>query len=175
MKIFYNTLACFLQIGLYGCMDYVKLEEESTLGDSYRFAPAIDSKNISPHPMRLVETIGVGKDCRGVVFQVPPIEDRNKTDRLYYLWFLDNKLVGPRFTIEPESRNSAIISFEINQQFLLSHFESRIPNDFFNRPHVIEIFVSDVEYTIPEARYPDEAKNHEDYAYWIVSFSNDPC
>lgn len=176
MKKLYPSMACFLHFCLSGCMDYVKLEGDATLGETYRFSPVIDAKHLSPHPSRLVETIGVGKNCRGVVFQVPPIEDRNKKDRLYYLWFLDNKLAWPQAVIEPESRNSAIISFHIDQQFLLSHFETKIPSDFFNRLHVIDFFVSDVAYTIPESRYVDDtSKYNEDYAYWVVTFNNDPC
>lgn len=176
MKKNYRALACFLQIILSGCTDYVKLDHDESLDERHRFSPIIDTKHISPHPSRLVETIGVGKNCRGVVFQVPPIEDYNKKDRLFYLWFIDDKLALPQSIILPSSRSSAIITLHIDQQFLLSHFETKIPSDFFNRIHVIEFFVSDVEYTIPESRYiEDLKKSNEDYAYWIVSFNNDPC
>jgi hypothetical protein len=179
MKEIYQIISCLFYLSLHGCIDYVKLEKDSTLGETYHFAPVIDTKHLSPHPSRLVETIGVGKNCRGVVFQVPPIEDRNRKDRLYYLWFLDNRLARPQSIVEPEARDSAIITFHIDQQFLLSHFETKIPHDFFDRLHVIDFFISDMEYTIPESRYIDDTKTHEkehsDYTYWIVSFSNDPC
>ncbi len=149
------------------------------LGDTFRFPPTIDAKHLSPHPSRLVDAISVGKNCKGQLFKVPPIEDRNRKDRLYYLWFIDNKLAWPQSIIEPEYRNDAIITLNIDEQFLLSHFETKIPHDFFSRQHVIDFIVSDVEYTIPESRYIDNAKanekEHSDYVYWIVSFSNDPC
>ncbi|HXW52608.1 MAG TPA: hypothetical protein VEL47_00755 [Myxococcota bacterium] len=165
-----------LALSLCACVDYIKIAEDNTLGETFRFAPVIDTKHLSPHPSRLYETISVGKNCHGVVFLVPPIQDRNKKDRLYYLWFLDNRLAGPRSIIEPEARSSAVVSLRIDQQFLLSHFETKIPGNFFGRTHVVEFFVSDVDYIIPESRLPNEAKkSNEDYAYWIVSFSNDPC
>lgn len=179
MKILFPAVAYFLHICLSGCMDYVKLEEDTMLGDKNRFPPVIDTKHLSPHPSRLVDTISVGKNCKGQVFRVPPIEDRNAKDHLYYLWFIDNKLALPRAIIEPESREAAIPALNINAQFLLSHFENKIPADFFNQKHVIDFFVSDVDYKIPESRYIDDAKTnekeHSDYAYWIVSFSNEPC
>jgi hypothetical protein len=177
--ILVSTMACFLHVFTSGCLDYLKMEENHNVGDNYRFPPLIDVKYLSPHPSRLVDAISVGKNCKGQVFKVPPIEDRNKKDRLYYLWFIDNKLAWPQSVIEPESRESAIITLNIDEQFLLSHFETKIPKDFFDRLHVIDFFISDVEYTIPESRLIDDKKNnekeHSDYAYWIVSFSNDPC
>jgi hypothetical protein len=179
MKAISLPLACVLHICSSGCIDYVKLENELTLGDSFSFPPVIDTRHLYPHPSRLVNAISVGKKCKGQAFKVPPIEDRNKKDRLYYLWFLDNKLAWPQSIIESESREDAIITLNIDEQFLLSHFETKIPKDFFSRSHVIDFFVSDMEYTIPESRYIDDATNnekaHSDYAYWIVTFSNDPC
>jgi hypothetical protein len=82
--------------------------------------------------------------------------------------------------IKPEPKNTVIARLYIDEQFLMSHYNNKIPKDFFERLHVIELFVSDVEYTIPESRYIDDEKEnnekeHSDYAYWIVSFSNDPC
>lgn len=179
MKTLYGMMAYLLHVCLSGCTDYVKLDEDAILGEIHSFPPVIDTKHLSPHPSRLVDTISVGKNCKGQVFKVPPIEDRNKKDRLYYLWFLDNKLAWPQSIIEPESRDTGIITLNIDEQFLLSHFETKIPKDFFNRMHVIDFYISDVEYTIPESRYIDDTNNseieHGDYAYWIVSFSNDPC
>lgn len=179
MKKLYLALACLLQVFFVGCLDYVKLEDESVLNETYSFPPIIDTQYLSPHPSTLVNAISVGKNCKGQVFRVPPIKDRNLKDRLYYLWFLDNRLALPQSTIEPEFRDSGIITLTIDEQFLLSHFETKLPKDFFNRAHVIEFFVSDVAYTIPDSRYIDKAKQdgkeHGDYAYWIVSFSNDPC
>lgn len=174
-----SVSACFLHVLLGGCIDYIQLEETQGMGNKHRFPPSIDVEHLSPHPSRLTEAISVGKNCKGQMFIVPPIEDRNQKDRLYYLWFIDNKLARQRSVIEPESRDSAIITLNIDEQFLLSHFETKIPKDFFERLHVIDFFVSDVDYVIPETRYIDDKKynkkDHSDYAYWIVSFSNDPC
>jgi hypothetical protein len=158
-------IACHCLCLLSGCLDFI---------DVKTLPLVIDYKYLSPNPTLLTETIGVGKNCNGVVFTVPPIKGLSQNDRLYYLWFLDNRLVKPQAFIKAESRNFAI-TFRLDHHFLLSHFESKIPNDFFNRPHVIEILVSDMEYTIPESRYQADAKKNEDYAYWIISFNNDPC
>src|SRR5262249_47982439 len=139
------------------------------------FAPNFDARYLSPHASRLVEPIGVGKNCRGIVFQVPRIRYRHKTARLYYLWFLDNDLARSGI-IEPESRDSAIISFHVDHQLLISHFEAKIPKDYFDRLHVVYFYVSDTEYGIHGTRYIDETKeSNEDYAYWIVDFNNDAC
>jgi hypothetical protein len=177
MQKFILVLACFLQVSMSGCMDYVKLEDVSMLGDAYRFPPIIDNKHLSPHPSRLIEP-SVHKTCKGQTFKVPPIEDPNRKDRLYYLWFLDNKL-ALESVIEPESRSDAIITLTIDQQFLLSHFENRFPDNFFDSMHIIDFIVSDVKFTIPESRYIDDGNNnekyHSDYAYWIVKFREDPC
>lgn len=173
-------MACTLHVLLSGCIDYVRIERGQSVNDSIQFPPVIDAKYLSPHPSRLDKPISVGKNCGGEIFKVPPIEDRNKKDRLYYLWFLDNKLAWQQSVIEPDARENAVITLTINEQFLLSHFKTKIPDDFFERPHVIDFFVSDVEYRIPESRLPfDTSKTNEkeysDYAYWIVSFSNGPC
>lgn len=180
MQKFHLVVACFLHVFLSGCMDYVKLEDFSMLGEAYRLPPVIDSKHLSPHPSRLLDSIGVGKNCKGQTFKVPPIEDPNKKDRLYYLWFLDNKLAwaqSPQSIIEPEARNTAIVTLTIDEQFLLSHFENKIPKDFFNRPHFIEFVVSDVEFTIPDSRYTEDGRDNEkqysDHVYWIASFTPD--
>lgn len=178
MKKISLTLACFLHLGIGGCIDYVRVEDEEMASEVYSFPPIIDAKGISPHPSMLTSAISVGKNCKGQTFKVPPIEDRNQQDRLYYLWFLDNELLLPRASIEPQFRASGIITLTIDEQFLLSHFETKLPQGFFNRPHLIQFFVSDLAYTIPESRYVDEKykeKEHGDYVYWIVTFSDEPC
>lgn len=165
---------CFIA----SCADYINLESNNSLGEYYAFAPQIDNRYLSPNPSRLTEEISVGKNCKGQTFRVPPIKDLNRKDKLYTLWFVDNKLAKPMEVIEPDSRGNAFISLTINEQFLLSHLGNKFPEDFFNRSHVVEFFVSDMEYTIPESRYIDDdysKKAHTSYAYWIVSFGNDPC
>lgn len=176
MRFIYPTLACFLHACLSGCMDYIKIGDESVINASFNFPPMIDKRGLSPPPQRLTETISVGKNCKGQVFKVPPIADRNSNDRLYYLWFIDDKL-GPVNWIEPENRESAIITLNVDEQFLISLFENKFPNNFFSSTHTIEFFVSDKPYDIPERQYQKKAdeKNHGDYAYWIITFSNGAC
>lgn len=179
IKIKYTISFLWLPILTLSCMDYVRTEKDLTLSEAFSLPPVIDTKHLSPHPSRLAETINIGKNCKGYIFKAP-IEDRNKQDHLYYLWFIDNKLAWPQSVIKPEPKNTIIARLYIDEQFLMSHYNNKIPKGFFERLHVIELFVSDVEYTIPESRYIDDEKEnnekeHSDYAYWIVSFSNDPC
>lgn len=179
--IFFFGVACFLQLSfLVACIDYVKVEDDSVNNKSYSYPPVIDHKHLYPPPASLLAPISVGNNCKGQVFKVPPIEDQNKNQKLYYLWFLDNRLMMQQSIIEPEFRDSAIITVNIDKHFLLSHYEAtKIPKDFYNRPHVIEFYVSDVEFSIPESRYIDDNKKNEktysDYAYWIASFNDDSC
>ncbi len=174
MRFFYSTLACFLHLCLSGCMDYMKAEEGAVM----RFAPSIDAQYLNPLP-RSVDVISVGKNCKGQIFKIPPISDRNRNDRLYYLWFIDNKLAWPQSVIEPESRQDAIITLTVDGQFLLSVFPGKLRPDFFSRQHVIDFYVSDIEYKMPESRKTKYAtvneKEHSDYVYWIVTFSNEDC
>jgi hypothetical protein len=174
-------MACFLHAFFYGCIDYVRLEEKAMIEENYHFPPIIDAKVLYPQPSALLKSISVGKNCNGQVFKVPPIYDRNSQDRLHYLWFFDNELAVPIAAIEPEYRSNSVITLTINEQFLLSHFQTNLPKDFFNRPHVIEFFVSDRQYSIPESRLiegngsDNDRKEHEAYVYWIAMFSNDSC
>jgi hypothetical protein len=161
-----------------GCIDYIKIDEENYNHKTENLPPIIDINHISPHPSRLVQSINVGDNCKGQAFKVPPIEDYNKNDKLYYIWFLDNELVWPLSVVEPENRASAVITLNINKQFLMSHFGNKIPKNFFNEPHILDFFVSDLLPTIPESRLVEasnNSNNHADYAYWIVIFNNDSC
>lgn len=172
----YSIMACFLHVFMSGCMDYVKLEDFSMLGESYRLPPVIDSKHIYPHPTGPMKSISVGKKCNGQTFKVPPIADPNKKDRLYYYWFIDDVLAWPESIIEPESRKSAIITLTIDEQFLLSHFQNNISEDFyFPSLHTIKFVVSDTRFAIPEIGYiengSDNENQHSDSTYWIVSFT----
>jgi hypothetical protein len=156
------------------CIDYVKIEDLNIL-QKENYPPIIDINNISPDPSRLTQVISVGNNCKTQVFKIPPIDEYNKENKLYYLWFFDKQLASPEAIIEPENRASAIISLELNEQFLLRHFNNKIPPNFFNHVHILEFFVSDVPFTIPESHYAKENKKHVDYAYWIITLSNDSC
>lgn len=184
MKFFVYALMCFLLVSIYGCLDYVKINGEasvsaSSLDNKINFPPIIDFWHLSPSPDLLTEPINVGKNCKGQIFKVPPIIDKNPEDKLYYLWFLDNKLAYPQSVIEPQDRKSAILTLNIDEQFLMSLFETRLPKDFFSSPQFLEFFVSNVPYDMPEVRYINESQanqqNYGDYVYWVINFSNDPC
>jgi len=170
--------ACFLFF-LSACVDYMKIDDQWGELRQANMPPIINKKYINPHPSRLIDSLGVGTNCKGQAFMIPPIDDYNTEDRLYYTWFLDNKLVAPQSLIEPENRDSAVISLHIDEAFLLSHYSGKMPKDFFNRPHFLEFDVLDVPYSIPESRYIENKtlseNKHADNAYWIILFSNDPC
>lgn len=171
-------LASSLVLFLFSCIDYIRLEDEGLSYKEDLSPPIIDMSHISPHPLRLIYDISVGKNCKGQTFKVPPIDDSNLNDRLYYIWFLDNRLLSSG-VIESENRASAILTLTIDEQFLLSHFENKVPPGYFKRTHAIEFLVSDLPYTIPESRFIDNKngneKKHGDYAYWIVTFSDEDC
>ena len=170
--------SCFLFF-VGSCVDYMRLDDEWAANITANLPPIINKKYINPHPSRLVDSLSVGKNCKGQAFMIPPIEDYNIKDRLYYTWFLDNQLIAPESMIEPENRASAVVSLHIDEPFLLAHYSGKMPKDFFNRPHILEFDVLDVPYTLAESRYIEgdktNEKKHADYAYWIILFSNDPC
>jgi len=169
----------FCMLFFSSCVDYMGLDDEYMQSITTNLPPIINTKYINPHPSRLIESLNVGKNCKGQAFMIPPIEDYNTKDTLYYTWFLDNQLLAPEAQIEPENRASAVISLRIDEQFLFSHYGSKMPLDFFNRPHILEFDVLDVPYTIAESRYIESnkfsEKKHADNAYWIIKFINDPC
>lgn len=175
----FGALSSFVIFFFCACMDYIRLDDSWAQNINANMPPIINKKYINPHPSRLVDSLGVGKNCKGQSFMVPPIDDFNTEDRLYYTWFLDNKLIAPQSLIEPENRASAVLSLHIDEEFLLAHYSGKMPKDFFNRPHILEFDVLDVPYSIPESRYIENNKinedKHADYAYWIILFSNDPC
>lgn len=169
--------SCFLLFS--SCVDYMSLDDNWSANIMANLPPIINTKIISPLPSRLIDSISVGSNCKGQAFMIPQIDDYNTQDRLYFTWFLDNKLIAPESHIEPENRASAVIRLDINEQFLLAHFNGKMPKDFFNKPHILEFDVLDVPYTIPEIRYlknfEHNEKKHADYAYWIIFFSNEAC
>lgn len=172
--IILNMILCVM---MNGCLDYIKWDE--VMNEITAYPPVIDLKHLSPHPSRLTEAINVGKNCRGEIFKIPPIKGKNHHNPFYYLWFFDNKLVSPKASIDAKSRDMAIITLTIDEQFLLSHFGNKLPKDFFTKIHIIDFFVSDIDYVIPETRYLGDEKynetDHVDHAYWMVFFSDDPC
>jgi hypothetical protein len=177
MKRTISALACFLHTLSSGCLEYIKIEDEAKVSETFGFPPVIDISGLNPSPALLTNAISLGKDCKGQTFIVPYIADRNVKDQLYYLWFFDQKLALPQSVIEPESRHLHIPTISVDKQFLVSFFENKIPPEFFNRSHVLEFFVSDQPYDVPERRYqrPTSEKSHGDYAYWIVTFTEDAC
>lgn len=171
MKSIFSSLAlCFLV----SCTDYIRLDEDTLKDMKLNHAPEIDHQHISPHPMRLLDTVSIGHNCAPISFKIPPIVSGDKDARLYYLGFLDGVLAWPESVIEPERRDQAVIVLNLHMDLLKSLYSNKLPADFFTRPHLVEFYVSDVQWKIPEIGYNGEAK-HGDYAYWIVRFSNDAC
>ncbi len=174
-----QMLILYILSSLCCCIDYIKLDVDQTQDFLANSPPVINLEHISPQPARLIESIRVGPDCKGQDFKIPPIEDNNINDVLYYYWYLDNRLVGPQLSIEASNRDKAIITLSIDQQFLLSHLNGKFPPDFFNHPHILEFYVLNLPYTIPESRYIENTltnnKRNYDRAYWIIMFNNDTC
>lgn len=170
-------ILAILLVLLGSCMDYTNLSKKPH--ENFNFSPKINSQYISPHPNNMVIEINIGNNCQGQVFKIPPIKDYDKEDNLYYLWFLDNKLAIPQATISAENKNTSVVTFILDKQFIMSHFKSKIPNDFFTKVHILEFFISDQPYSIPETRmmenYGNNQTEHQDYTYWIVTFSDNPC
>lgn len=169
-------LLCILHLCLSGCLDYIKMDSKSAINESFNFPPTIDFNKLAPNPrVAASETISVGKNCKGQVFYVPPIKDSNPEDKLHYVWLFDSKLVPIPGVIEPEFRQASIpLRLEVNKQFLISLYETKIPKNFFDKSHVIEFYVSDGPFLIPDNATYNE-KHHGAYVYWIINFSNDPC
>lgn len=160
------------------CVDYVSLAKKNPINE-FNFVPKIEAKYLSPHPSNMVSEVFIGNNCPGQTFKIPPIIDKDEFDDLYYLWFFDNRLAIPQTHIKAEAKNKSVIVFTIDKQFILSHFGSKIPNNFFLKPHLLEFFVSDRPYKIPESKmmedYANKENQHQDYTYWVVNFNNDPC
>ena len=176
MRICIYLIIC--QLFIISCVDYVNLSKKKSI-DEPNFAPKIETKYLSPHPSNMMPEVFIGHNCPGQTFKIPPISDKDLLDDLHYLWFFDNRLAMPEASIKAEAKDKSIIIFNIDKQFILSHFGSKVPNDFFLKPHLLEFFVSDRPYKIPESKmmedYANNETQHQDYTYWIINFNSDPC
>lgn len=174
MKLIQGLVGLFFIACMSFCTDYIRIDEETLENLKRNQPPKIDHQHVSPHPMRLLDTISLGPNCSAISFKVPPIVSSNRNARLYYLGFFDGLLTWPESVIEPERRDQAVIVLNLDMNLLKSLYSNKLPADFFARPHLVEFYVSDVQWKIPEIGYNGEAK-HGDYAYWIVRFNADAC
>mgnify|MGYP003336598005 CR=1 FL=1 len=106
---------------LSSCIDYIHLSRQPH--ENFNFSPKIDNQYISPHPSNKIIDINIGNNCPGQIFKIPPIKDYDLEDNLYYLWFLDNKLAIPQAIISAENKNTSVITFTVDKQFILAHFK----------------------------------------------------
>lgn len=159
----------YLLILLTSCIDYIDI---SSPKDRRNFRPIIERKHLVPSQEKLFEPMNIGGNCKELSFKLLPIIDYNKEDKLYCLWFFDKALVKQSEVIEPKGRQDFLPEFILDNTFLDEHFQGKLPKEFFDRYHMVEFFVSDRPYSIPESRYIDE---NTDYHYWTFRLSDDPC
>lgn len=174
-KIRFIKFWLFLSIISSSCLDYVNTDKLN----KKNYKPIIDKRHLSPSLTRPLDLISLGNNCKGQAFKIPPLTDDDPHDKLYYLWFLDNRLISKPEVIEPSQKDSTIIAINLNRNFLENLFENKIPNDFFDNAHFLEFLVSDKPFTLPESRYidekPDNEKNHIDQVIWNFRFNNNNC
>lgn len=171
-KIRFFKFWLFLSIISSSCLDYININEFN----KKNYKPIIDKRHLSPSLTRPLDSISIGTNCKGQAFKIPPPTDDDPHDKLYCLWFLDNKLISQPQVIES---SSTPIVINIDKNFLENLFENKIPNDFFDNTHFLEFLVSDKPFTLPESRYidekPDNEKNHIDQVYWNFRFNDNNC
>lgn len=157
------------------CLEFDSLNKASNA------PPFIDKTHVKPAPAEmLTQKIKLGKNCKRE-FSIPPIKDPNYQDTLFYLWFikrpgeLHGKLLQPRAGIIPlENRDTGVISISIDQQTIEAALGYVLDDAFYAQPYLIEFYVSDRQYLIPDNRYTESNAN-EDYLYWTVTFANEDC
>ncbi|MDA0713127.1 MAG: hypothetical protein O2897_03965 [bacterium] len=157
------------------CLEY------HTLTKSANSPPFIDKTHVKPAPAEMLnQKIKLGKNCKKE-FSIPPIKDPNTQDTLYYLWFIKRpgelygKLLQPRAGIIPlENRDTGVISLSIDLQTIETALGYVLDDSFYSQSYLIEFYVSDRQYLIPDNRYTDSNAN-EDYLYWTVTFANEDC
>jgi len=165
-----KRLAHFLLLIPLGCFDYQEAYVAQTSTANYY--PYIDKDFVLPQPST-TDAIFFGQDCKKQ-FTVPPIKDFNHDDKLHFLWFFDGDLLsGPR-VIEPENRSDALIVLSLDRALLESHLGRSLDDAFFSKRHILQFFVADRPYKIPESRYLVDGAL-QDSVYWSLSFSNVKC
>jgi hypothetical protein len=169
-------LACFLLVlCIAGCLDFqeVHVAKQTQLNA----APIIDKKFVSPSQSSLLKPFPIGTNCRSIEFKIPPIQDGNRKDRLYYLWFFDGILLPPyQSTIEAENRAAAIVTQKLDRQAIEDAVgQSPLDPSFFQTSHLIDFVIGDRKYAIPENRYFDDPDAREDAVSWTIWFTDTPC
>ncbi len=171
-------LALFLLISCVSCLEYQ--EARVTDFEGANLPPFIDKTHVQPAPSEVLKAIKLGNNCKKD-FTIPPIKDPNQNDILYYLWSIKKpndlygKLLQPGAgTIRVENRENAVISLSVDRQTIENALGEKLNDTFFEGTYLIEFYIADRKYIIPENRYTD-SNAYEDYMHWTISFSNLDC
>jgi hypothetical protein len=170
-----RSLALILLLVVVSCLEYgeAKVVSESTEAANVNYPPIIDLKYVTPSPGVIHKALRLGADCPPQEFKIPPVNDRNLQDRLYYLWFLDKQLMR-QGVIESEARGQAVISYSFDRQTLTGMNKGLNPQETFSQIHLVEFYLSDRPFLIPENAYID-ASAFKDWTFWVMQFSDTPC
>lgn len=171
-------LAQFLLISCMSCLEYQ--EARVTDFEGANIPPFIDKTHVRPAPSEVLKAIKLGANCK-MEFTIPPIKDPNRNDILYYIWSfkkqndLHGKLLQPGAgIIRAENRDNAVISLSVDKQAIETALGEKLNSTFFEGNYLIEFYVADRKYIIPDNRYL-ESGAYEDYMHWNISFSNLDC
>ena len=174
----YFVLALFLLISCVSCLEYQEANVTDFAGAN--LPPFIDKTHVRPAPSEVLKAIKIGVNCK-TEFTIPPIKDPNRNDILYYIWFFKkpNDLYGKPLQpgagiLRAESRDNAVISLTIDKQTIETALGEKLNASFFEGTYLIEFYVADRKYIIPDNRYL-ESGAYEDYMHWTISFSNLDC
>ena len=122
---FILLLTLNLFIFIVGCFDYQEAHVANPNELSKNFPPVIDQRYVSPQPSALASPVSLGENCNGITLKIPPIQDFDRNEAFYYLWFFDGRLIY-KGVLEAWSRNSAVITLTLNKQRLESFYLFRI-------------------------------------------------
>jgi len=172
------ALALFLLLIPISCLDYKEVRISDF--ENVNMPPFIDKTHVRPAPAELLRPVKLGLNCKKE-FTIPPIKDPNRKDSLYYLWFfkkigdLHGKLLQPRTgIIHAENRDNAVISLTLDRQAIENTAGEILDEDFFKHSYLIEFYIADRPYLIPDNRYT-ETNTLEDYMHWSITFTNENC
>jgi hypothetical protein len=181
-----KTLLAFIQLALFlhlisvmSCLEYQEARVTDSAGAN--LPPYIDKVHVSPSPSELLKPLNIGLNCRAKDFIIPPIKDPNRGDQLYYLWFFkrQNDLYGKLLQpgpgiIRSEDRDAALVSLQLDRQTIERALGEKLGDAFFDSTYIIEFYVADRKYLIPENRFND-ADAREDYMHWTIKFVDNKC
>ena len=167
-------LELLLLLLLSSCLDF-------TNPDDVNSPPLIDKTHVTPLGNAMLQPINIGLYCQAREFMIPPIHDINLSDDLYYLWFIKRPsdvygvLLQPKpGLIASNIREKSVTSILLERHMIETAFGGKLPDDFFSGTYIVQFFVADRPYLIPQSRYL-EAGGFEDSFYWLATFINQKC